>query len=189
MKAGKLIVLSAPSGGGKSSVIQALRKMDENLDYSISVTTRPRRPLERHGIDYLFVSDEEFDAHIRANQFLEWARVHHDRYATLRQPIEEGIREGKTILLDIDVQGGLAVKKAMPESVLIFIYPPSIQVLEDRLRKRGTEAENRIKIRLQNAETEMTFGKKYDFHVINQDLEETVLDVFTIIERVSPSKY
>jgi guanylate kinase len=181
---GKCIVLSAPSGGGKSTVIHALREMDASLVYSVSATTRPPRPEEREGVDYYFLSRESFLDRIQADAFLEWAEVHGEMYGTLRSEIERALSRGKIILLDIDVQGGLAVKEKIPGAVLIFLYPPSLEVLGSRLRKRGTESEETLRIRLDAARQEMEVGKQYDFQVINRDLKETVLDVFTIINKV-----
>jgi guanylate kinase len=181
---GKCIVLSAPSGGGKSTVIRALCEMDASLKYSVSATTRAPRSGEIDGVDYHFIEREEFLQQIREDAFLEWAEVHGELYGTLRSEIERALSQGKIILLDIDVQGGLVVKEKVPEAVLIFLYPPSRAVLESRLRKRHTENEELLRIRLDAAQHEMEVGKQYDFQVINRDLKETVLDVFTIVNKV-----
>lgn len=183
MRKGKLIVFSAPSGGGKSTIISELRKKDQSLVYSVSATTRQSRPGENHGTDYYFLSDEEFSEQIENKEFLEWAEVHKERYGTLRKPVEKQISEGRVVLLDIDVQGGLTVKESLPESVLIFIFPPSLEVLEERLRNRGTESEEKLKIRLENAKEEMEIGKNYDYLVINQNIQETVAEVQAIIKK------
>jgi len=176
-------VFSAPSGGGKSTVIGALCEMDQSLEYSVSVTTRSPRSGEQEGIDYYYLSKDAFKKKILEDAFLEWAEVHGEFYGTLRNEIERRMSQGKIILLDIDVQGGLAVKRSIPEALLIFLYPPSWEVLESRLRNRGTETMETLRTRLEAARRETEVGRQYDFHVINQDIKETVLDVFTIINK------
>ncbi|MGC8740474.1 MAG: guanylate kinase [Candidatus Sumerlaeaceae bacterium] len=177
-----LIVLSSPSGGGKSSVCRALLAADPNLDYSVSVTSRPPRPGEVDGRDYWFVSEEEFLRLIEQNAFYEWARVHDNYYGTRRDLVEEKLARGRDVVMDLDVVGGLTIKKLCDRSVLIYVLPPSLKVLEARLRARGTDSEPVIQKRLRNARHEINFAEKYDFVVINDDLDHTVTIIRRIIE-------
>jgi guanylate kinase len=180
---GKLFVISSPSGGGKSTVIRTMREMDPGLSYSISATTRPPRRNELDGVDYYFLSKSEFKERIRNNAFIEWAQVHDAYYGTLRDALERSLSEGKTVLLDIDVQGGIQIKSKMPESILIFLYPPEFEVLSDRLIKRGTDSPESIKRRLEVAKSEIEVGNQYDYHVFNSSIQETVREVITIINK------
>lgn len=179
---GMLIVLSSPSGGGKSSICQALLAADPNLEYSISVTSRPPRGDEVNGSDYFFVGEEEFRKQIEQEAFYEWAKVHGNYYGTRRDLVDEKLARGKDIVLDIDVVGGLNIKKMSERAVLVFILPPSMKVLEDRLRKRGTDGEEVIQTRLANARHEINFAQKYDYMVVNQDLNRTIGLIRHIIE-------
>lgn len=177
-----LVVLSSPSGGGKSSVARALLASDPNMAYSISVTSRPPRGDEQPGCDYHFVSEQEFFSLIEQNAFYEWARVHDNLYGTLRKHVDEKLSEGRDVVLDLDVVGGLNLKKATPRAVLIFILPPSFEVLERRLRGRQTDSEEEIQKRLRNARNELNFAEKYDYVVLNEDLEATIAAIRGIIE-------
>ncbi len=177
-----LIVLSSPSGGGKSSVCRALLAADPKLQYSVSVTSRPPRPGEVNGRDYWFVSEDEFLKLIEQNAFYEWARVHDNYYGTRRDIVEAKLAQGHDVVMDLDVVGGLTIKKLCDRSVLIYVLPPSLKVLEERLRARGTDPEPVIQKRLRNARHEINFAEKYDFVVINDDLEFTVATIRRIIE-------
>lgn len=179
---GMLIVLSAPSGGGKSTVVKSILESDPNIEYSVSATSRPPRKGEVDGESYHFLSTEEFERLIQEDKFLEWAVVHNHYYGTLRDVIEEKLKRNKDIILDLDFQGGLAVKRKIPESVLIFLLPPSMEVLEKRLRKRQLDSEETIRVRLRNAATEIKYASKYDYIVVNDELEETVFTIRRIIE-------
>ncbi|NQT24319.1 guanylate kinase [candidate division KSB1 bacterium] len=181
---GKLIVISSPSGGGKSTVIRMMLEMDPGLTYSVSATTRSPRNGEIHGEDYFFISEPEFKKKIQNDAFVEWAQVHGAYYGTLRDVLETSLDEGKTVLLDVDVQGGMQIKSKMSKSVLIFLYPPSFGALGDRLRKRGTDSPDTIKRRLEAAKDEIEIGKQYDYHVITSNIKETVREVITIINKV-----
>jgi len=175
-------VISSPSGGGKSTIIKSLLKHNNNLEYSVSMTTRQPREGELHGQAYWFTSKPEFESKIKENAFLEWAEVHGSYYGTLRETIDAELEAGRSVILDIDVQGGLAVKKKMPEAVMIFILPPSMAVLEQRLRDRNTESEDTLHIRLKNAVDEMAVADQYNYRVVNDRLETAIRDVQEIID-------
>jgi guanylate kinase len=177
-----LIVLSSPSGGGKSTVCRALLASDPKLEYSVSVTSRPPRPGEVNGRDYWFVTEEEFCRLIEANAFYEWAKVHDNYYGTPRDLVEEKLARGHDVVMDLDVVGGLTIKKLTDRAVLIYVLPPSLKVLEQRLRARATDSEAVIQKRLRNARQEINFAEKYDYVVINEDLEQTIAIIRRIIE-------
>lgn len=177
-----LIVLSSPSGGGKSTVCRALLQADPRLEYSVSVTSRAPRPGEVNGRDYWFVSEEEFCRLIESDAFYEWARVHDNYYGTRRDIVEEKLARGHDVVMDLDVVGGLTIKKQSDRAVLIYVLPPSLKVLEERLRARGTDSEAVIQKRLRNARQEINFAEKYDFVVINENLEQTIATIRRIIE-------
>ena len=161
---GLLCVISSPSGGGKSSVIRTIRNHYPEYKYSISATTRKKRPRETHGVDYYFVSNEEFDRYIEQDGFIEWAEVHTDRYGTLKKPIKKMLENGDVVLLDIDVIGGMNVSRLYSEcSLLIFLKPPSLEELKRRLLGRKSENENQIKKRLERLPREMSYANKYDY--------------------------
>ena len=176
-----MVVISGPSGVGKSSFVQQLLAADLNLEYSVSATTRIRRPHETDGRDYLFLTREEFRRRIDAGEFVEWAEVHGEQYGTLRSEIERRLAKGRNVLLDIDVQGGMAVRKVYQDGVFIFVLPPSLASLEERLRGRGTDPDERIRVRLENARREIELGKAYDYAVVNDDLDLALNRVVAII--------
>lgn len=178
---GRLLVLSAPSGGGKTTICERLLRRDRNLSRSISATTRPRRGREHHGREYYFLDAAAFRRYQRGGGFLEWAKVHGYYYGTLRSEIARRRRGGRDVVLVIDVQGGLAVKKKHPDAVLIFVKPPSFRVLSDRLRRRGTDSQQTIRQRLRNARWELTRAEAYDYMVVNRTLAEAVKQIETII--------
>ena len=168
---GTLFVFSGPSGAGKGTLLSRLFSELDDLGYSVSCTTRAPREGEQDGIDYHFISDEDFKRHIDSCDFLEWANVHSHRYGTLRSDVQKALDQGRDIILEIDVQGALQVKEKMPEAVTIFVAPPSLQILEQRFRGRGTEDEQELQLRLKNARQEMEQQERYDFTVVNDDLE------------------
>jgi guanylate kinase len=178
---GNLFVVSAPSGAGKSSLVRALREFDARVYPSVSHTTRAPRGQEKHGREYYFVSDAEFDAMVANNGFVEWANVHSRRYGTAKRSLEERIQSGTDVLLEIDYQGALQVKKAFPNAVLIFILPPSWDELRARLENRGEDAPEVIELRLRNAEEEMAQVAKFDFVIINELFESALFDLKAII--------
>lgn len=181
-RSGLLVVLSSPSGGGKTSVCQRLLKMAPEFRYSVSVTTRPPRENEVDGVDYHFRTKEEFEELVAKDAFAEYAFVHGHYYGSLREPVLSALADGAVLLFDIDVQGGTKLRKNYEEAVLIFILPPSFDELVRRLKKRGTENEEQFKLRLKNALWEYTFWPKYDYLVINDDLDKAVETVYAIIK-------
>jgi guanylate kinase len=187
---GILIVVSSPSGGGKSTILRQLLAGDPTLDYSVSTTTRPPRSGELDGEAYFFVSDERFDQIIREGRFYEWAHVHGYRYGTRRDIIEEKLARGRDVLLDLDTQGALSVKRLAPDSVIVFLLPPSMEVLEQRLRARNLDSDETIELRLKNARDEIACAENYDYIVINDKLSDTVETVRAIIraERHRPPR-
>lgn len=185
---GLLLVVSAPSGGGKGTILKELFAQDDNLRLSVSATTRAPRPGEEHGKQYYFISGEEFESLISQNKMLEHAEYVGNYYGTPRDPVEEWLAAGNDVVLEIEVQGGAQVKKLMPECVSIFILPPSMKVLEERLRGRGTEAEETVQKRLSTARREIPQAKEYDYIVFNDRLEDAVDDIQAIL-RAEKLKY
>lgn len=170
----RLIILAAPSGGGKTTLCDLLLKEFSSIALSISTTTRPRRPNEVDGVHYHFVSEAEFEAKIEHNDFAEWAFVHHNRYGTSRSTIEEQFKRGHHILFDIDVQGAKSLKSLYPQqALLIFILPPSIEELERRLRARQGDTEVAILNRLVNARQEISQAGWFDYRITNENLQDT----------------
>jgi guanylate kinase len=182
---GYLVVISAPSGGGKTTVIRRLLENREpDFAYSVSATTRPPRPGEQHGRDYYFLSPDEFATRIHEGGFIEWASVHGNLYGTPKEPVENWAAAGLFVFMDIDVQGGINVKNQYGDrAILIFIKPPSMESLRDRLMARQTDSPEAIKTRLENAELELQKAKFYDHVVVNHKLDETVAEVRAIINQ------
>jgi len=182
---GLLVVISSPSGGGKTAIIhRMLERPGNRFAYSVSVTTRPRRVGERQGRDYYFVSEEEFFEKIQKGELIEWAEVHGYYYGTPKSPIEQMLSEGKTVLLDLDVYGALAVRKAFPkQSLLIFVRPPSMEILLERLRERRTDSELEIQKRLQRVPEEQAKAQFFDYVITNLELNDTVEDILDIVEK------
>ncbi len=178
---GKLIVLSGPSGAGKSTVIQRVRAARPNLRFSVSATTRQPRTGEVEGEDYYFVSELRFLEMLARGELLENAQYVGNRYGTPRAPIEEHLNQGRDVLLDIEVQGAAQVKAAMPEAVTIFLSPPNLETLRQRLVQRGTDSPEVIEGRLQQARVELLLAKEYDYIVINDDAAVAASEISAII--------
>ena len=178
---GNLYVVAAPSGAGKSSLVKALMELDAGVEHSVSHTTRAPRGQEFHGREYFFVNDDDFDQMIKANAFLEWAHVHGNRYGTSRTTIEERIAKGLDVILEIDFQGAIQIKKIFSNAVLIFILPPSWEELKSRLQRRGEDSADVIEVRLQNAAQEMAQAHEFDFVIINQLFDKALFDLKAIV--------
>ncbi len=181
MSSGTLLVISAPSGAGKTTILRRILAEVPAVSFSISHTTRPPRTGEQHGRDYYFVSESEFEVMRDDDAFLEWARVHDNYYGTSRKAVEAILEQGRDVLLDIDVQGAAQLRQRISDAVLIFIAPPSLAELENRLRGRGTDSEAVIELRLRNARQEMERIAEYDHLVINDNLDEAVDMVRAVI--------
>ena len=182
---GKLIVVSAPSGAGKTTLCQYLLRDFPELKLSISSTTREPRGQETHGNEYLFLTQTEFKLRIDRQEFAEWALVHGNYYGTSKTAIEQAFSEGKSLLLDIDVQGAKSIRAAYPkESALIFIQPPDMPTLESRLRARGTESEDKIQKRLSNAQTELAQAKQFDHVLTNDELSQAYAKLRSIVSHL-----
>jgi guanylate kinase len=176
-------VIAGPSGVGKGSVVGRLRSLDsDRLALSVSVTTRPPRPNEVEGRDYFFVSDATFDRMVEAGELLEWAPIVGHRSGTPRGFVQDRLASGRDVLLEIDVNGAKQVRAKVPDAVLIFLEPPSIEELERRLRGRGTETEDGIRTRLASAERELGERDRFDHVVVNDDLERSAAQVAAIID-------
>jgi guanylate kinase len=177
-----LFVISAPSGAGKTTVCHRVLESIPYLAYSISHTTRPPRYGEKDGVDYFFVSEDEFLRMRERGDFLEWALVHNNYYGTAKRQISDCLGSGKDILLDIDVQGARQVRDQLSEAILIFILPPSWEVLEERLGKRQSDDEDALKLRMANARNEVRAVREYDYIIINDDLDEAVRNFKAIVQ-------
>jgi guanylate kinase len=180
-KPGSLIILSGPSGAGKTTLRQQLQESMPDLCFSVSWTTRKPRSGEKSGRDYRFVSLRQFEKEQEAGGFLEWARVHDSCYGTPLRPIERWLKQGRDVLLDIDIQGARIVKKKLPRAVAVFILPPSAAELRKRLQGRQTDSTAAIRLRLKNAEKELRAVKHFDYAVVNKDLDRAVEALSTII--------
>ena len=191
---GLIVVFSAPSGAGKTSVLHKLFERMPELLFSVSVTTRQPRSGERNGLDYHFISEREFDERIQRDEFVEWAEVHGHRYGTLKNAVDSAVSDGHTIILDTDTVGAFNIKRQYPHAVLIFIAPPSPEVLRHRLESRNTESQDKVEKRLSAMPREMRRMKEYDFIVVNNSLQTAVGQVESILtaeamrsERVLPT--
>ena len=178
---GNLFVVAAPSGTGKSSLVRALMELDKRVVPSVSHTTRRPRGQEVHGREYYFVSNETFDQMVTQNAFLEWANVHGNRYGTSKQAIEQRMQQGADVVLEIDFQGAIQVKRIFPNAVLVFILPPSWEELRSRLERRNEDSADIIELRLKNAAHEMNHAREFDFVIINELFERALFDLKAIV--------
>jgi len=184
LKEGKLIVVSAPSGSGKTTLVRELLSENLPLSFSISATSREPRGNEINGVDYHFLSTIEFKNYIKKGAFIEYEEVYPDKfYGTLKTEVEKNRKSGKHVIFDIDVIGALKIKKKYPDQTLsIFINPPSINVLEERLRSRGTDSETALLERIQKANEEIKFSEKFDKSIINDDLEKSKKQIIKVVK-------
>ena len=178
---GNLFVVAAPSGAGKSSLCKALLELDSRLQPSVSHTTRPPRGQEKHGREYFFVSQPEFDAMVEADAFVEWAHVHSNRYGTSKKAIEDRMAMGADVILEIDFQGAIQIKNVFANAVCIFILPPSWEELRSRLARRGEDSADIIDMRMKNAQLEVAQVAKFDFVIINELFDRALFDLKTIV--------
>jgi guanylate kinase len=178
-----LIVITAPSGSGKTTIYRHILKNYTDFEYSVSYTTRRRRKDEVEGVDYFYINRKKFEEMIERGDFIEWAIVHGELYGTEKQQIVDCLERKKICILSIDVQGAIRVMKEYPDAVTIFIEPPSIEELERRLRRRGTESEEEIQIRLMNAQNELEYKSHFKYIVVNDIVENTLKEVENIIAR------
>lgn len=173
--------MAAPSGAGKSSLVKALLELDSHVQPSVSHTTRAPRGQEKHGREYFFVSEQEFDAMVEADAFVEWANVHNHRYGTSKKAIEERMLQGADVILEIDFQGAIQIKHAFANAISIFILPPSWEELRSRLERRGEDSPEVIELRLKNAELEVAQVREFDFVIINELFDRALFDLKAIV--------
>jgi guanylate kinase len=178
---GNLFVVAAPSGAGKSSLVKALRELDAKVYPAVSHTTRAPRGQEKHGREYYFVSDAEFDAMLANQQFLESAHVHGNRYGTSRSTIEARIANGEDVILEIDYQGAFQIKQLFANAVLIFILPPSLEELRSRIERRGEDSADKIDLRMENARNEVAQASHFDFVIINELFDSALFDLKAVV--------
>ena len=182
MRKGHLFVISGPSGAGKGTILKKAMPQIDDIAYSISCTTRVPRAEDKEGVTYYFLSKEEFSRMAENGEFLEWAEVHGNCYGTRKKTVLDELEKGRDIILEIDVQGALQVKDVYPEAITIFIVPPTFEILKERLVGRATEEESDLKLRLENAGTEISYKDKYDKVVINDNLERAVSEFIELVK-------
>ena len=186
-KHGLLVVISGPSGVGKSTILRRLHKIDPKLKSSVSCTTRARRPGEAEGVQYYFITQEEFDKKVKNDELLEWAKVHEAYYGTPRKVVENRLEQGGNVVLEVDIQGAASIKdlvqhrKLKANAVFVFLIPPSVDILAFRLKRRKTEKEEEVNYRLRAAVAELQVMEKYDYIVVNDKVEETADKIKAII--------
>jgi len=179
------VVLSAPSGAGKTTIAKALVEGSEDVVFSVSATTRPARDHEVDGVDYRFLSEPKFRAMIEADEFVEWAQVYGHLYGTSRKALQAALDDGRFLILDIDVQGAMQMRQRVPDVVLVFVIPPSADALVERLTERGTEGEDTVARRIENARGELEQAFQFDYIVVNDDLEQAIDEVRSIVSAES----
>ncbi|MCL6495161.1 MAG: guanylate kinase [Ignavibacterium sp.] len=183
-KNGKIFVISSPSGGGKTSIVRRILSEFPEIVFSVSATTRPKRPDEIDGVHYFFLTEEQFLEKIKNDEFIEWERFYDYYYGTLKTFVIDNIQDGKSVLLEIDVKGALSVKKIFPDSILIFIDVPSFEELVNRLKKRKTESEADLQKRIDRAKMELSYKDKFDYIFVNKDLEEVTSQIKSLIKDI-----
>ncbi len=181
-----LIAISAPSGTGKTTLCRSLQKLDASLNFSVSCTTRPKRQYEKEGFDYSFISEEDFRNKITLHEFIEYEEVHGYLYGTLKSSLDDAIKHDQLLLLEVDVRGAMTIKALYPEhSLSVFILPPSLGDLQKRLESRGTDSEKRIQKRLERLELEMGYKERFDYSIINDEIEIATIELHQLINKVS----
>lgn len=188
MRTGNLFVISGPSGAGKGTLVARLVEEVSDAWVSVSATTRAPRPGEIDGVHYRFMTTDEFSSLVERDGFLEWAEVHGNYYGTPIDPIRRHMAKGGQVVLEIDVQGALQVRERIPEAHLVFIEPPSLEELERRLRGRGTETEDVIRMRMENAKVELSVKMEYDIRLVNDNLDESVNTLVGIVDSYAKSQ-
>ncbi len=183
-KKGVIIAVSAPSGAGKTTIVKNLLKEYPELVFSVSATTRKKRENEKDGVDYFFISEDEFRGKIENNEFVEWEKFYDYYYGTLKSYVEDNINAGRSVILEIDVKGALEVKKIYPGAVLVFVLPPSFEELVSRLTKRKTENEEDLKKRIERAKMELGLKDKFDYFIENNELNTAISDARNLIEKI-----
>jgi guanylate kinase len=181
---GEIIVISAPSGTGKTTILKSILKDVPELVFSVSATTRKKREFEKEGVDYFFINENEFENKIRNKEFVEWEKFYDYYYGTYKSFLEDNIKIGKSVIAEIDVKGALSLKRIYPQAVLIFIYPPSFQELETRLRERKTEGNDEFKKRIERAKMELSQKDKFDYLIENDDLEKAIFEIEILIKKI-----
>ncbi len=182
MSRGNLIVVSAPSGAGKTTIVKAILAKYPLMLFSVSATTRPKRDIEVEGKDYYFLQRGDFERRIAAGELVEWEEIYGNLYGTLKSEVDKALKSGKTMLFDIDVKGGLSIKRMYPhDSVIIFIKPPSIEILRDRLRNRKTEDEATFKRRMDRVAMELGLALQFDYQVVNDNLGQAIAQVDKLV--------
>lgn len=180
---GMLLVVSAPSGAGKTTIVKEILRHYPSFGFSVSATTRTKRPGEVEGKDYYFLTRGEFEEKISRGELVEYEEIYSNYYGTLKSEVENALRSGKDIVFDVDVKGGLSIKSKFPESVIIFVKPPSLEILRHRLEGRGSETKEQIDRRMARVEMELEKGRQYDYIIINDELKRAVNEVFDIINK------
>jgi len=183
-KRGAIIAVSAPSGTGKTTIVKTVLNEFPKLVFSVSATTRKKRENEKDGVDYFFFSEEEFKKKIEKNEFVEWEKFYDYYYGTFRSFIDKNIFDGKYVLLEVDVKGALSIKNIYPDAILIFISPPSIKELVNRLRKRQTDSEEDMKKRIERAKMELSLKDKFDYFIPNENLEKAISEIKGLLKKI-----
>ena len=183
-KKGAIIAISAPSGTGKTTILRRILSDFPEIVFSVSATTRKRRKNEVEGVDYFFISEEEFKKKIQNNEFVEWELFYDYYYGTFRDFIENCINNGKSVILEVDVHGAVEIKRIYPDAILIYIAPPSLEELRIRLKKRQTENEEDLKKRIERAKMELSHKDKFDYFIVNNDLNTAYSEIKSLIGKI-----
>jgi len=184
IKEGAIIAISAPSGTGKTSIVKRIIEEIPGLVFSVSATTRKKREYEKNGVDYFFLTEEEFKEKINNGEFVEWEKVYDYYYGTFKSVIEDSINKGSSLILEVDVKGALTIKRIFPDANLIYVVPPSHEALIKRLKNRKTEDDADIKKRLERAIMELSIKEKFDYFVVNEDLDKAISETKNLINKI-----